>query len=65
MDVSSSTNIPTQTGTDSVQAGKDSIKKALEVQEKQITSTLEGVKEESQKASAHKSGIGNTLNVSA
>ncbi len=65
MDVTSSTNAPAQPEADSIQAGKDSIKKALEVQEKQILSTLEDVKEESQKAAAHKSGIGNTLNVSA
>ena len=65
MDVSSSANIPAQTQTDSTQTAKDPIKKALDVQEQQILSTLEGVKEESQKVSAHKSGIGNTLNVSA
>lgn len=65
MDVSSSTSIPAQTQTDSAQIGKDSIKRALDVQEQQILSTLKDTQEESQKTVAHKSGIGNTLNVSA
>ncbi len=65
MDVSSSTNISVKTEVDSVQAGKDSIKKAIDVQEQQVLSTLKDAQEQSQKTAAHKSGIGNNINVSA
>jgi len=58
MDVTSSTTAP-------VQEQKDPIKKAMDVQGQQALKILEGLQEQSQKISAHKTGIGNSLNVSA
>lgn len=59
MDVSSST----QTEASSVPV--EALKKALDVQEKATLKVLESAAEQSKQVSAHKTGIGNTLNVSA
>ena len=49
----------------SASAQVDVLKKATEVQERQILKVLEGAQEQSQKVAAHKTGLGNTLNISA
>ncbi len=59
MDVSSSS------GSGSVSAQIEVIKKATEVQEQQVLKVLESANQESQKVSAQKTGLGNNLNVSA
>lgn len=57
MEISSS-NTPTQSST-----GVEAIKKATEVQEKQIVNILESANEQSQKEVAQKTGLGNNLNL--
>ena len=59
MDVSSSS------GSGSVSAQVEVMKKAQEVQAQQVLKVLEGVQEQSQKVSAQKTGLGNNLNISA
>jgi len=59
MDVSSSSS----SGSASIQV--DALDKATEIQERQILKTLEGVQEQSQKVATQKTGLGNTLNISA
>lgn len=58
MNVSSSTAAPAQTG-------KDPMKKAMDVQAQQVLTILEGLQEQSKKMTSHKTGLGNSLNVSA
>ncbi|QFR49281.1 hypothetical protein FJR48_05880 [Sulfurimonas lithotrophica] len=60
MEVSSSTNAPAQTD------GKDPMKKATEVQERQVLKILEGLEEQSkqtQQINAQKTGVGNNVNL--
>ena len=59
MDVSSSTNAAPAS------AQVEALKKATEVQERQILKVLESASEQSQKVSAQKTGLGNNLNISA
>lgn len=59
MDVSSSS------GSGSVSAQVEVIKKATEVQEQQVLKVLESAAEQTKAASAHKTGLGSQLNVSA
>lgn len=59
MDISSST----QTAPASSQV--EALKKATEIQERQILKVLESTNEESQKIAAHKTGLGSNLNISA
>lgn len=42
----------------------EAIKKATEVQEREILKVLESANEQSQKVTAQKTGIGNNLNIS-
>jgi hypothetical protein len=57
MDVSSSS----QSGSASVQV--EVMKKAAEVQERQILKVLESANEQSQQVTAQKTGIGNSINI--
>lgn len=57
MDVSSSS----QSGSASVQV--EVMKKATEVQERQILKVLESVSEQSQQVTAQKTGVGNNINI--
>ena len=59
MDVSSSSG----SASSSVQV--EAMKKATEVQERQVLKILEGATEQSQKAAAQKTGLGTNLNISA
>ncbi|MDA7816773.1 hypothetical protein N9A28_01135 [Sulfurimonas sp.] len=59
MDVSSSQ------GSGSVSAQVEVMKKATEVQERQVLKVLESANEQSQQIAAHKTGVGSHLNVSA
>lgn len=59
MDVSSSSS----SGTAPAQV--EAIKKAAEIQEQQVLKVLESATEQTQAASAHKTGLGSHLNVSA
>ena len=66
MDVSSSTTSSTNTQAQQAQStGQDALKKAEEVQERQIEKTLESVNEQTQKTNAQKTGIGNDVNLTA
>ena len=56
MDVSS-------TGSSSVAI--DAMKKTMDVKERQVMQILEGATEQSQKMTAQKTGMGNSLNISA
>ena len=60
MDVSSSTaptvNLP---------EGKDPMKKATEVQNQQVIKILEGIEEQTRAMNAQKTGVGNSINLSA
>lgn len=57
MDVSSST----ATGSGSVQV--ETMKKAIDVQEKQVLQILEGATEQSKQVTAQKTGVGNNINI--
>ena len=57
MDVSSSSG----TGSGSVQI--EAMKKATEVQERQVLKVLEGVEEQSKQVTAQKTGVGNNINI--
>lgn len=57
MDVSSST----ATGSGAVQV--ETMKKAIEVQEKQVLQILEGAAEQSKQVTAQKTGVGNNINI--
>jgi len=60
MEVSSSTaptvNLP---------EGKDPMQKATEVQGQQVMKILEGMEEQTRAMTAHKTGVGNSVNLSA
>ena len=60
MEVSSSTaptvNLP---------EGKDPMKKATEVQEQQVLKILEGLDEQTRQTTAQKTGVGNSVNLTA
>jgi len=58
MDVSSSTSSPVETG-------KDPMKKALEVQEQQISKVIESASEQSKEMTAQKTGMGKNINLTA
>jgi len=57
MDVSSSTSAAP------VETGKDTMKKALEVQEQQVLKILESANEQSKEIAAQKTGVGKNLNI--
>ena len=57
MDVSSSS------GTGSVSAQIDVMKKATDIQERQVLKALEGVTEQSKQVTAQKTGMGNSINI--
>ncbi len=57
MDVSSSS------GTGSVSAQVEVMKKAVEVQEKQVLKVLESANEQSKQVTAQKTGVGNNINL--
>ncbi|MEA2091516.1 MAG: hypothetical protein U9O83_04010 [Campylobacterota bacterium] len=57
MDVSSSS------GTGSVSAQVEVMKKATEVQEQQVLKVLESANEQSKEVAAQKTGMGNNLNI--
>ncbi|PHQ64963.1 MAG: hypothetical protein COB99_06655 [Sulfurimonas sp.] len=57
MDVSSSS------GTGSVSAQVEVMKKATEVQEQQVLKVLESVNEQSKEMTAQKTGVGKNLNI--
>ena len=59
MDVSASSS------TGSVSAQVEVQKKATEVQEKQITKVLESASEQSKQTTAQKTGVGNSINLTA
>ena len=62
MDVSSSAS----TTQSSTPVGPvDAMKKAIEVQEQAVTKILEGVSEQSKQATAQKTGIGGSINLTA
>lgn len=61
MDVSSSTATNTNVNTEST--AQDPIKKALDVQEQQITKVLEDSQEQAKEVTAQKTGLGNNLNI--
>lgn len=52
-------------GTGSVAVSVEVIKKATEIQERQVLKVLEGLDQQSQQLAAHKIGLGTQLNVSA
>lgn len=58
-------DVPSSSGSGSVSAQVEVMKKATEVQEQQVLKVLEGVAEQSQKVAAQKTGLGNKLNISA
>ena len=57
MDVSSSS------GTNAGSVQIEAMKKATEVQERQVLKVLEGVNEQSQQIAAQKTGVGNNINI--
>ncbi|MBU1216225.1 hypothetical protein KJ870_06320 [bacterium] len=64
MDVSSSTqNSSTQGSSEAPQT--DTMKKATEVQERQILKILESAKEQTDLMNAQKTGMGNSINIIA
>ena len=50
-------------GTGSVSAQVEVMKKATEVQEKQVLKVLESASEQSKQVTAQKTGIGNSINI--
>ena len=62
MEISSTQNTATTT-TQHAEEGKDPMKKAMEVQEKQVLKVLEGIEEQTKDMNAQKTGMGNNLNI--
>jgi len=55
--------ISSSQGTGSTSAQVEVIKKATEVQERQILKTLESASEQSKQTTAQKTGVGNNINI--
>ena len=69
MEVSTANSVNTTTNTKAPEeTGKDPMEKALEVKEQAVMKVLEGIDEQSkevQKMNAQKTGMGNTINLTA
>ena len=56
-------DVPSSSGTNAGSVQIEAMKKATEVQERQVLKVLEGVNEQSQQIAAQKTGVGNNINI--
>ncbi len=65
MDVSSSTGTTSTANTTGTSAPIEALKKSMDVQEQQVLKVLESASEQSKQMTAQKTGMGNSLNLTA
>ncbi len=65
MDVSSSTGTASTATTTNTSAPIEAMKKSMDVQEQQVLKVLESASEQSKQMTAQKTGMGNSLNLTA